>query len=132
MTNLVAVATLHDGGMNAEIHLDLEDAYECLRLNFAEEISPGDRDGIIFSLEQQEVHVEIVEQDIDLSDVLVELPKAPAGMYAAVYNAINSHAWGTAAGIEHCACADWTSADDHNFDDHVTRAVLAALSVPTI
>ena len=60
----------------------------------------------------------------------VELPDVDA-VYRKVYGALDSHAYGEAAGVGHCVCRGWDSASlAHNYNDHVTMAVLSAIGLP--
>jgi|tagenome__1003787_1003787.scaffolds.fasta_scaffold18257159_2 hypothetical protein len=129
MTKIVSTATVSEiDGLVVLLHLDTADAYECLRVNLADEVSPGDINGVIESISNQDIALDVFEHDVNLADVRMEYPDLNE-VYDSVYSALDSHAWGSAAGIEHCVCGGWTSTDDHNFTDHVTRAVLAALGL---
>lgn len=131
MTKLVTTGTVDEiNGLVVQLHLDVDDAYETLRTNFADEVPVGDTDGIIESMLAQDISFDVFEHDIDLNDVRAELPDA-AQLYRDVYNTLDSHAHGSAAGIEHCACADWSAADGGTYNDHVTQAILTKLGLPT-
>ena len=131
MTAIVSATVLsEDFGLVTTLHLDEPEAWEILRSNFCEEIAVGDENGIYESLDNQGLNYDVAVHDIDLSDVSAELPDM-AQVYKDIYNALDSHAWGTAAGRDYCVCRGWDSVSEpYTYNDHVTMAVLSKLRLP--
>ena len=131
MTKLIATAITEENlGLAAQIDLSVDEAFEWLRINFADEVPMGDHVAIEDALDKQGIFYDMVEHDVDLSDVRAELPDAKQ-VYKDVYNVLDSHAYGEAAGVGYCVCRGWDSASlAHNYNDHVTMAVLTALGLP--
>lgn len=75
MTTLFSTATMTpDDGIVVAVHLSLEDAYECLRINFCPEIAQGDVNEIVEELTVQNILFEVTMHEVDLSDVRAEYP----------------------------------------------------------
>jgi hypothetical protein len=68
---LAIVSTHPDTGQSyASVHLSQADAYEHLRMNYAEECSPGDDEGIEVALAEQSLQWRIEPQFLDFGSFL--------------------------------------------------------------